>query len=208
MTIKIRTITDSGQANETTEYYKGDRMRRDFAGGYQVIDFSSGQSFSVDIAKREIYPFDGSKHAIKKVVNPAHRILVESPCSATGEERQWFGYVARRYLTIKKSREEWDGKVSRVRETRTDSWVIDLEVPPHIQGISAPSSNSFLSAGPRGEPMKVPDFKVTHSGPVPRGLVVWQRTNGYESEVVEFSLAPLEDTLFEAPEGFGEAKAF
>jgi hypothetical protein len=44
--------------------------------------------------------------AMKRVIDPSHKIFIEATCSATGEQRQWFGYAAHRYLTIKKSHED------------------------------------------------------------------------------------------------------
>jgi hypothetical protein len=204
LTIKVRTIGDAGSVTESTEYYKGDFMRRDFGDSYQVIDFSTGRSFSVDSSKKEFYPFVGSKLAVTRVVDPSHIISVEVTSSATGEQREWFGYVARRYVTTKRSNEEFNGKSSGVRETHTDSWVLDLPLPPHVQGIANPNASFFLAVGAAGGVMKVPDMKVTQRGPVPHGLVVWLKSDHYETEVVELSLAPLEESLFQAPKGFSE----
>lgn len=52
LTIKVRTIAGNGQASETTEYYKDSLMRRDFGFTYQVIDFSTRRSVTVDPAKK------------------------------------------------------------------------------------------------------------------------------------------------------------
>ena len=203
LTINVRNTSDVGRASETTEYYKGNLMRRDFGDGYQVIDFSTGRSFSVDSSKREYYPFDGSK-LVKQVVDPSHNIFIEVTSSATGEQRQWFGYIARRYLTTKRSDDEFNGKSSGVRETHIDTWVLDLPLPPHVQGIASPNANYLLAGGLADGVMKIPAVQVTHHGDVPHGLVVWQKSDHYESEVIGLSLAPLEDSLFEAPKGFKE----
>jgi len=120
----------------TTEYYKGNLMRRDFGPGYQVVDFSTGRSFSVDLEKKEYYPFDGARMAMKRVIDPSHKIFIETTCSATGEQRQWFGYAAYRYLTTKKSHDEFNGQSSN-RETHLDTWVLDLPVPPYVQGTAS-----------------------------------------------------------------------
>ena len=208
LTIQVRTMSgDAGRASETIEYYKGNLMRRDFGKGYQVIDFSTGRSFSVDSSKKEYYPFDGSKLAVKQVVDPSHKIFIEVTSSATGEQRQWLGYVARRCLTTKTSHEEFNGQPSAAHETHIDTWVIDFPVPPHVQGIGSPNANYFLAAGPTGGAMKIPDVKVTQRGPVPHGLVVWLKSDQYESEVLGLSLAPLDESLFEAPKGFSKATA-
>lgn len=202
--LKVRTIAGSGQVSETTEYYKGNLMRRDFGSGYQVVDFSNGHSFSVDPLKREYYPFDGSKLKSKRVVDSSHKIFIDATFSATGEEREFFGYAAHRYLTIKKSHEEFKGKSSGVRETHLDTWVLDFPVPPHVQGIASPSANFVLGFGLAGGVMKIPEVVASHSGPQPRGLVMWLKSDSYESEVVALSVAPLDESLFNVPKGFGE----
>jgi hypothetical protein len=204
LTVKIRTIAGTGQTTETTEYYKGNLMRRDFGPGYQVVDVSTGRSFSVDPGKKEYYPFDGAKMVMKRVIDPSHKIFIEVSCSATGEQREWFGYPSRRYLTTKKFHDEFKGKSSEVHETHLDTWVLDFPVPPHVQGIASPNANFFLAGGLEGGVMKLPDVKATHSGPQPRGLVVWLKSDQYESEVVALSVAPLDENLFDVPKGFGE----
>ena len=202
LTLKVRTIAGTGQASEATEYYKGNLMRRDFGTGYQVIDFSTGRGFTVDPAKREYYPFE--KQAIKRIVDPSHKIFIEATCSDTGEQREWFGYVARRYVTTKKSHDEFNGKSSGVSETQADTWVLDFPVPPHVEGIASPNGNFVISHGVAGGVMYVPDIKATHNGPRPHGLIVWLKSDQYESEIVALSVAPLDESLFDVPKGFGK----
>ena len=204
LTLKIRTIAVAGRTTEITEYYKGNLMRRDFGPGYQVVDFSTGRSFSVDLEKKEYYPFDGARMAMKRVIDPSHKIFIETTCSATGEQRQWFGYAAYRYLTTKKSHDEFNGQSSGNRETHLDTWVLDLPVPPYVQGIASPNANFVLGGGPSGGVMIVPDVKATHSGPLLHGLVVRLKSEQYESEVVALSLAPLDESLFEVSKSFRE----
>ena len=201
--LKIRTIAAEGRTTETTEYYKGNFMRRDFGPGYQVVDFSTGRSFSVDPEKKEYYPFDGAKMVPKRVIDPRHKIFIETSCSATGEQRQWFGYPAYHYLTTKRSHDELNGQSSVNRETHLDSWVLDFPVPPHVRGIDGQNMYSFVSAA-TGDVIKVPDVKATHSGPRPHGLVVRLKAEQYESEVVALSQASLDESLFEAPKSFRE----
>jgi len=204
MKLTIRTTPSAGPTHESTEYYKGHLIRRDFATGYQVVDFSTGRSFSVDSAKKEYYPFDGARLAMKQVVDPARKVFTETTCSATGEQRQFFGYTAYHYLTAKKFHDEVNGQPSGIRETHADAWIVDLPVPPHVQGIASPNANFLVTAGVAGGVMKVPEVHSTHSGPRPRGLVVRLHSEQYESEVVAFSQAPLDENLFEAPKGFRE----
>ncbi len=204
LTLKVRTMGATGPSSETTEYYKGNLVRSDFGTSYQVIDFSTGRGFTVDPAKREYYPFDRSKQAMMQVVDPSHKIFIEATCSATGEQREWFGYAARRYVTTKRSHNEFNGKSSEVSETQADTWVLDFPAPPHVQGIASPNGIVFLSQVLAGGIMKVPDIKATHIGPRPHGLIVWLKTDQYESEIVALSVAQLDQSLFDVPKGFGE----
>ncbi len=142
--------------------------------------------------------------ARKRVVDPSHKIFTEASCSATGEQRQYFGYAAHRYLTTKKSHDEINGQSSGVRETHLDTWVLDLPVSPHLEGIASPNANYVIGLGVSGGIMKIPDVKATHSGPLPHGLVVSLKSEDYESEVVALSLTPLDESVFEAPKNFRE----
>jgi hypothetical protein len=205
--LKIRTTAGAGRTSETTEYYKGHLMRRDYGTGYQVVDFSTGRSFSVNPEEKEYYPFDGAKMAMKRVVDPSHKIFIDSTYSATGEQREWFGYIASRYLTTKKTRDEMNGQLSGNRETHLDAWVLDLPVPAHVEGIASPNASFVLGFGPSDGVMKVPDLIATHSGPRPRGLVVRLKSEQYESEVIALSVAPLDESLFEVPKSFHEVTA-
>lgn len=110
-------------------------------------------------------------------------------------------------MTTKKSHDEINGKSSEVRETKLDSWVLDFPVPPHVEGIASPNANFVIGFGPVGGVMKVPDVKATHVGAKPKGLVVWLKTDQYESEVVALSVAPLDQSLFDVPKGFGEIRS-
>lgn len=207
LTIKVRTIAGNGQARETTEYYKENLMRRDFGPTYQLIDFSTGRSVTVDPAKKEYYPFDGSKASTARVVDPSQKFFIETTCFSTGEERAWFGYAAHRYVTTKKSHDEVNGKSSEVRETKLDSWILDFPVPPQVEGIASPNANFVIGVGLAGGIIKVPDVRATHVGAKPKGLVVWLKTDQYESEVVALSAAPLDQSLFDVPKGFGEIRS-
>ncbi len=81
-----------------------------------------------------------------------------------------------------------------------------LPAPPHVQGIASPNADFFITAGVAGGVMKVPEVHSTHSGPLPHGLVVRLKSEQYESEVVAFSQAPLDESLFEVPKGFREVR--
>jgi hypothetical protein len=77
---------------------------------------------------------------------------------------------------------------------------MDLNLP-----VPAPSrANSvavYVAFNQRGRP-RPPKVQIVRQGPVPRGVVVWEKTGDILTEVTEFSEAPLDAGLFEVPAGY------
>ncbi len=202
LTLKVRTTSATHPTVERAVYYQGDHIRSEFGNTYQVHDFATpAHSFRVDSAKREYYPADESYARRKRVVDPARKLFNEMAYSDTGEQRQWFGYTAHRYLLSWKSRNEYNGKLLETHEGHTDFWVVDFPLPHHEQAITGGGMASFSMSGPDGT-IIVPDVISTRSGPMPHGLIVQLKTKNYEAEIVSLSTAPLDASLFNPPPGF------
>lgn len=84
----------------------------------------------------------------------------------------------------------------------TDGWYMDVPVPlpnPSLFGRVAVFTTSTIDV--HGQQL-VPAIKITRHGPTPHGLPVWEKTGENLSEVTEFSEDPLDESLFEPPDGF------
>jgi hypothetical protein len=113
-----------------------------------------------------------------------------------------FGHAARRFITTERRHIEYrDRPPSDSTEIVTDGWYLDL--PGQFPTLSRVGSVSVLAAssGQHDQPA-LPKVKVTRSGPVPKGLAVWEQTGDNLMEVTEFSEAPLDARLFEVPADF------
>jgi hypothetical protein len=198
--IKVKETFASGIATRA-EYYKGNRWRRESeqSGGYWIVDSTNKRTITVDPAKRE-YSINTFTRT-EQTTDPYQTIVIEVETRDTGEQRQMFGHPVHHFITTERRRTEYPDKPpSETREIITDGWYLDftLPFPNHIGAIAVFTAFTIDQHGRH----TVPKIKVTRDGPVPHGLPVWVQTGDNLSEVTEFSEAPLDQRLFEPPEGF------
>jgi hypothetical protein len=191
-----------GGTTTRVEYYKGNRWRSDSDpnGGYWIVDSANKRTITVDPMKRE-YSVNTFTRA-EPTTDPSQTIVIEIETRDTGEQRQMFGHPVHHILQTERRRTEYPDKPSsETREIMTDGWYMDVPVPfPNHSRIGAVFLTGFMIDQHRRQ--TVPKIKVTRNGPVPHGLPVWEKTGENLSEVTEFSQAPLDQSLFEPPEGF------
>jgi hypothetical protein len=199
--------TSIGGSAVVTEYYKGTRWRRDFAaaGGWMVVDSASKQSIAVDPAKQE-YTLNTFVRP-KPAIDGSQTIVVDIETRDTGEQRQVFGHIARHLVTTERRHTEYLQKPpSEIREIATDGWYLDLDVPAAFPSHSRIGAVAVItSLSPHGRSSGVPRIEVTRRGPVPRGFPVWEKTGDNQTELTDFSEAPLDDSLFTPPAGYRRA---
>jgi hypothetical protein len=192
--------TFAGRTTSSVEYYKGNRWRSDSepGGGYWIIDSANKRTITVDPVKREYSVNTFTRTG--PTSDPSQTIVIEIETRDTGEQQQMFGHPVQHVITTERRHTEYPGKPSsETREIMTDGWYMDLPLPfPNHSRIGAVAVLTTFTIGQQ----TVPTVKVTRHGPVPRGLPVWEKTGEKLSEVTEISEDPLDQSLFEPPEGF------
>ena len=194
--------TFAGRTTNSVEYYKGNRWRSDLEpGGYRIVDSVNRRTITVDRVKRE-YSVITFTHA-GPTSDPSQTIVIEIEARDTGEQQQMFGHPAHHIITTERRHTEYPGKQSsETDEIMTDGWYMDVPLPfPSSSRIGTVDVLTASTIDQHGQPM-VPAIKITRHGPTPHGLPVWEKTGEDLLEVTEFSEDPLDQSLFEPPEGF------
>ena len=202
--LRIKVKETFARATATrVEYYKENlwRSESEQSGCYRIVGYANKHAITVDPAKRE-YSVNTFTRT-EETTDPYQTILIEVETRDTGEQRQMFGHPVHHYITTDRRRTEYPDKPpSETREIITDGWYLDVPLPfpnySHAGGIAVFTALTIDQHGRH----TVPKIKVTQNGPVPHGLPVWVQIGDNLSEVTEFSEAPLDQCLFEPPEGF------
>ena len=199
---RVKETFASGTATRA-EYYKENRWRSESeqSGDYRIVDSANKRTITVDPAKRE-YSVNTFTRT-EQTTDPSQTIVIEVETRDTGEQRQMFGHPVHHFITTERRRTEYPDKPpSETREIITDGWYLDVHLPfPNHSGIGGVAVFTAFTIDQHGR-HTVPKIKVTRDGPVPHGLPVWVQIGDNLSEVTEFSEAPLDQCLFEPPEGF------
>jgi len=218
--------TSGGQTYENTSYIKGKRQRSETNNGQMIVVQQCDLRRNIQIMPQAqayvIQPYDGantsSASAGSAPAQPAAKTkggVVTSTVTTkdTGERKQMFGYTARHIITTMEM-ESTPEACSQVKsKMQIDGWYIDAEF--------ALECDSGVAYRPYTPPQSggCQDRYVTKQvGTAKRGYPVWEKTtmfdpSGVESfstinEVVEFSHATLDASLFDVPAGYREVKDF
>jgi len=125
----------------------------------------------------------------------------------TGERRQFGSYIARRVMVTRKVVPS-PGANTRAATDESDGWYIDLP------GLGCRESRSGVTVGfVAGAPGKRDRLQVKRLGTASRGYAVEETTLRTEAgrttiskvELIEFSEATLDSSLFELPAGYSQA---
>jgi hypothetical protein len=201
---KIVTTTGNGSV---TEFFKGELVRSDSSPEYStVIDYDHRRQVTWRNDLRQ-YAVVEWPPASRSDLPQAKVISIERHTSDTGQRKQFFGRTAHRLVT----------RVTRNDgpETTIDGWYIDAPGLPKWKSGSAGSFAVLTSYVEGGQTPGPPRIEVKQTGPVPKGLPVWQKTTSsillagssprnYESvtEVSELTEGVLPDKLFQPPAGY------
>lgn len=225
---KVKTRqTSGGQTYENTSYIKGKRQRSEMNNGQMVVVQQCDLRRNIQIMPQAqayiIQPYDD---ATTTSPNSTSRVnsqpgsttrggVVTSTVTTkdTGERKQMFGYTARRIITTMQTESSPDACSQQKSKMEIDGWYIDAAF--------ALDCDSGLTYKPYTPPQSggCQDRYVTkQAGAAKRGYPVWEKTtmfdqNGVASfstvnEVVEFSNATLDASLFDVPAGYREVKDF
>jgi hypothetical protein len=202
--ITVKETFPGGPTTTTVEYHKGNRLRRDSkpGGAYVFADFANKQSITVDPLKRE-YSVHISNRP-EPAEDPNETIVIDIESRDTGEQRQMFGHPARHIVTTERRRTEFTDKPStETQEIVTDGWYIEVPgLKVRHSRIGAVAVFRVYSVDQHGRQTAPKMPKIIRNDPAPHGLAVWEKSGNSLSEVTELSEAPLDEKLFEIPEGF------
>ena len=221
--------TVGGQTYENSIYIKGKRQRSENNGGQMITltqcDLRRNVTIMPQAQAYMIQPYDQPSAATTPNPHPSASAttapvtkggVVTSTITTrdTGERKQMFGYTARHLITTMVMDSTPDACSPVKNKMEIDGWYIDAafaldcEMPMTYRPPRAPGGGG----GCRDR------YETKQIGTAKRGFPVWEKTtmfgpNGAESftslnEVIEFSQAALDQSLFEIPEGYREVQDF
>jgi hypothetical protein len=123
------------------------------------------------------------------------RVDIYYEVSDTGERQQFFGRTAR-HLLLRERHVAEPGACERTYEIDKDGWYLPRPKSGKTQ-ISYRLVSYIGFAGYRCQ-----DIVIKHGDSRPPGFAVRETTDSITREVLDFSDAPLDESLFEVPSGF------
>ena len=231
-TVKIRQ-TSGGQTYENATYIKGKRQRSETNGGQMInvtqCDLRRNIMIMPATQTYMIQPYDqpsaqtsgtGSVAATQSSRPPLQGTtkggVVTSTVTTrdTGERKQMFGYNARHIITTMMMDSSPDACSPVKMKMEIDGWYIDAAF-----ALDCDLGSSYV---PHRPPMTAGGchdrYETKQVGVAKKGFPVWEKmtmfgANGAESfttlnEVIEFSQATLDPSLFDVPAGYREVSDF
>ena len=219
--------TSGGQTYDATTYIKGKRQRSENNNGQMVLLQQCDLRRNIQIVPMAkayiVQPYD--EPATTSAANsssPSYQPgttkkggLVTSIVTTrdTGERKQMFGYTARHIITTMVTDSSPDACTPLKSKMQIDGWYIDAAF-----ALECDSSQAYKSYRPQSASGCQDRYETKQVGMAKKGFPVWEKTtmfgpDGAESfssvnEVVEFSQATLDPSLFDVPVGYREVKDF
>lgn len=218
--------TSGGQTYENTSYIKGKRQRTETNNGQMVMIQQCDLRRNIQIMPQAkaymIQPYDdpatstspnntatSQPSAVKKGGVVTSTVTTKD----TGERKQMFGYTARRIITTMVTDSTPDACSPIKSKMEIDGWYIDAAF-----ALDCDSSRAYTAYRPQAAGGCQDRYETKQIGMAKKGFPVWEKMtmfgpDGAESfatvnEVVEFSQATLDPTLFDVPQGYREVKDF
>ena len=219
--------TSGGQTYENTSYIKGKRQRSEMNNGQMIVVQQCDLRRNIQIMPQAqayiIQPYDGAANtsspntpstSSQPTATTKGGVVTSTVTTKdTGERKQMFGYTARHIITTMETESSPEACSQTKSKMQIDGWYIDAEF--------ALQCDSGVAYRPYTPPQSggCQDRYVTKQvGTAKKGYPVWEKTtmfdpSGVESfstinEVVEFSQATLDPSLFDVPAGYREVKDF
>lgn len=219
--------TSGGQTYENTSYIKGKRQRTEANNGQMVMlqqcDLRRNIQMMPQAKVYVVQPYDepatsnaaNSNSPSSQPATTRKGGVVTSTVTTrdTGERKQMFGFTARRIITTMVTDSTPDACSPLKSKMEIDGWYIDAAF-----ALECDMSQAYKSYRPQTAGGCQDRYETKQIGMAKKGFAVWEKTtmfgpDGAESfstinEVVEFSHATLEASLFDVPEGYREVKDF
>ncbi|HEX6283476.1 MAG TPA: hypothetical protein VFZ71_01320 [Pyrinomonadaceae bacterium] len=226
--VKIRQ-TSGGQTYENATYIKGKRQRSETNGGQMVTitqcDLRRNITIMPQMQTYMIQPFGDPSAAnttSTSTPRPAAQPgtvtkggVVTSTVTTrdTGERKQMFGYQARHIITTMEMESSPDACSNVKTRMEIDGWYIDAAF-----ALDCDLGGAYANYQPPAVGGCRDRYVTKTVGTAKKGFPVWEKTtmfgpNGAESfstinEVIDFSQATLDASLFDVPAGYREVKDF
>jgi hypothetical protein len=219
--------TSGGQTYENTSYIKGKRQRSEMNNGQMIVVQQCDLRRNIQIMPQAqayiIQPYDSAANTNSTNTAPTSSQpsattrggVVTSTVTTkdTGERKQMLGYTARHIITMMETESSPEACSQTKSKMQIDGWYIDAAFALECDsGITYRPYTSPQSGGCQDR------YVTKQVGTAKRGYPVWEKTtmfdpSGVESfstinEVVEFSQATLDPSLFDVPAGYREVKDF
>ena len=224
--VKLRQ-TSGGQTYENTSYIKGKRQRSETNNGQMVMLQQCDLRRNIQIMPQAraymIQPYDQPATSNAANTNTATSQpgtvkkggVVTSVVTTkdTGERKQMFGYTARHIITTFETNSSPDACSPMKSKMQIDGWYIDAAF-----ALDCDSSQAYKSYRPQTANGCQDRYDTKQIGLAKKGFPVYEKMtmfgdDGAESfstvnEVVEFSQATLDASLFDVPADYREVKDF
>ena len=222
--------TSGGQTYENTTYIKGKRQRSETNGGQMitVTQCDLRRNISIMPANRTylIMPYDQPSTATAANTTTSPTTAPATPTKKggvitstvtlrdTGERKQMFGYTARHIITTMVMDSSPDACAQTKMKMEIDGWYIDaaFALDCDLGTYRPPQTHGGAGGGCRDR------YEQKAIGTAKKGFPVWEKSTMYGpdgaqsfstiSEVVEFSQASLDPSLFDVPAGYREVQDF
>jgi hypothetical protein len=219
--------TSGGQTYENTSYIKGKRQRSETNNGQMIVVQQCDLRRNIQIMPQAkaylIQPYDQPAASTATNTNAATSQpgairkggVVTSTVTTrdTGERKQMFGYTARHIITSMVMDSSPDACSPVKNKMEIDGWYIDAAF-----ALDCDSQRAYTNYRPQAAGGCQDRYETKQIGLAKKGYPVWEKMtmsgpNGAESfstinEVVEFSQATLDASLFDIPEGYREVQDF
>jgi hypothetical protein len=182
--IKITTRGSSigGIVSQNTEYFQGDRRRREYRNssgsnyGPPLVFLTRcdlGTNFEMNLEDKQYvsapipkFPSESEQRALRanyaaSAAQQTPTVLVEITTVDTGERRKMFGYEARHVITTRKhTRLSGSGSVPSENDSVMDGWYTDLSTELSCEPRPKGGGVAFVTVAALGSAPEVPSFKL------------------------------------------------
>ncbi|HJT65975.1 MAG TPA: hypothetical protein VJ749_05950 [Pyrinomonadaceae bacterium] len=228
-TVKIRQ-TSGGQTYENSTYIKGKRQRSETNGGQMITitqcDLRRNLMLMPTTKTYMVQPYDeassassgaaatsSSRPPLQQGATKGGVVTSTITTRDTGERKQMFGYTARHIITTMVMESSPDACSPVKNKMEIDGWYIDAAFALDCDmGNVYGRYHGQVSAGCRDR------YETKQIGAAKKGFAVWEKMtmfgpNGAESfstlnEVIDFSQATLDPSLFEPPADYRQVSDF
>ena len=218
--------TSGGQTYENTSYIKGKRQRTEMNNGQMVVVQQCDLRRNIQIMPAAkayvVQPYDDGSSAASTTSRVSSQpgatkkggVVTSTVTSKdTGERKQILGYTARHIITTMMMESSPEACSQTKSKMEIDGWYIDAAF-----ALDCDSGLAYKSYRPPQSGGCQDEYVTKQVGTAKRGYPVWEKTTMFDqsgvasfstiNEVVEFSNATLDASLFEPPADYREVKDF